>query len=159
MNYCTLSVDHNRSSVTLSPEETMGHIVRLLNTQGNFRKIPLDYLIDRIAPPIELKQLKLFFSPFGRCLGFASWAYLAPDVESMIVSTGHIQLGEVEWNEGRSVWLVDFATVNGAGLVCLEYLRDETFREYSRVRYVRRKGDKSLVKQVDRNTKYSFFGK
>lgn len=157
MNFSTISVDWQQTRKIRSSEEKLGHLVHLLCRTPGYQDVTISSLLGRITAPIELGQFAIFFSPFGRCLGYATWAYLAPDVERRAISSGKIDLKEMEWNEGRSLWLIDFVAINGSGRNCMRYLRDVSLFDSSSVRYVRLKGARATVKEMVRDSKYAFF--
>ena len=66
-----------------------------------------------IMPPILHEQIMFVFDRGGIPLGYWTWAYLASDVESRLLCDHNARLHDSEWNEGDSLWIMDFVFYAG----------------------------------------------
>lgn len=101
---------------------------------------PMGTLVHRLAALAALGQMKVYLSPYGRCIGFATWAFLAPDVEAALTEGQWPSLHEWQYNEGTSAWIVDLAVASGSLPYVVDDLSQRVFRDHAIVHYVRRKG-------------------
>ena len=106
--------------------------------------------------PMELKQVEVFFNHFGTCVGYATWAYVCHDVEQRLLRGGRVTLQDFEWNEGNSLWIIDFLVLNGSLKSVMTALRDKQLAQSQTVTYFRHKNGKRICKRLSRND-YSHF--
>jgi hemolysin-activating ACP:hemolysin acyltransferase len=75
-----------------------------------------------IEPAIRHEQIHFFFDDAGQACGYVTWAWLAADSERRLLHDPDVLLHISEWNEGSSLWILDFVVgVSGRsqfGRVC-----------------------------------------
>ncbi len=106
---------------------------------------------------MHLGQVKIYFNNYGECMGYVVWATLAPDVERRFIRDKNINLHPTEWNEGISLWIIDFLVLRGSLQYVLADLRDRQFAAYETLTYFRIKNGKRIFKRVGRTDGGRFF--
>lgn len=119
--------------------------------------LPLRRIISQLHSPIEVGQYKLYFNDFGQCVGYLTWATLAPDVERRLLSGEDYHLHTCEWNEGASLWIMDMVFPYGSIKHVLNDLRDNLFKDYDTLTYFRIRNGKRIFKRVSRTDCGHFF--
>lgn len=118
---------------------------------------PLRRIVSQLHSPIEVGQYKLYFNDFGQCVGYLTWAKLAPDVEKRLLSGKDYHLQTCEWNEGASLWIIDMVFPHGSIKYVLRDLRDNLFKDHGMLTYFRVKNGKRIFKRVSRADGGHFF--
>lgn len=109
--------------------------------------------------PTLLDQIKLYFNPYGECLGYIVWARLTPDVEKRYLAGADLSLHWMEWNEGTSLWIIDFSCKAGSVKHILEDMRDNLFESDETITYFRLRNGKRIFKRISRSDGGHFFKK
>ena len=149
---CDRPGDNERRDCTL-----LGHACALMAASPSHAQLPHAYLADIVIPAITHGQLKVWFNEDGVAVGYVIWARLAPDVERRAMQTGQFSLHESEWNEGDTLWILDFLAPLGHLRYMLADLRDHVFAHEEAVRYLRLKNNRRMAKEVQRDPRLSFF--
>ena len=124
--------DYKKNSEAGEFTRQLGAVTSLMLQVKNYRYYPMACLLAWIIPPIQLSQLTIFYADNGTPIGYITWAWLAPDVEASWIQDPNVMLHISEWNEGESLWIMDFVAVPGMGRSLLRYVRD-TFLPDQRV--------------------------
>ena len=66
----------------------------------------------RVMPALVLDQAKLYMRD-ETVLGYASWAFLSPEVAERYRATGRLAPGD--WKSGSEAWLIDLVAPFGGG--------------------------------------------
>jgi hemolysin-activating ACP:hemolysin acyltransferase len=135
---------------------TIGFVFDMASTSVSHMHLPVTALMRQVNIAISTEQIKVYFNNYGECMGYVVWALLAPDVESRFFN-GDLSLQLVEWNEGTSLWIIDFLVPRGSLKYVLRDLRDDVFKDHSTVTYFRVKRGKLITKQMGRNDGGNFF--
>lgn len=135
----------------------VGEVCALAANSVQHRSQAVGGLISSLKAPILLSQIRLFHNNFGQCLGYVVWANLSPRVERRLLSDPTYVLKEFEWNEGGSLWIMDFLVATGAVKEVLAEMRDCLFASRRTVTYFRYRNGKRIVKQLSRDDLTAFF--
>jgi hemolysin-activating ACP:hemolysin acyltransferase len=137
--------------------EQLGYAALLMSQSAIHRDNTIWYFNLIVAPAVYQRKIRFYFNEDGDPVGYVIWALLAADIEQAVLSTGAFGLQEGEWGEGDSLWIVDLLAPFGNLKYILQDLRDSLFKDYQRVRYLRRKGDRVVAREVERNPRRAFF--
>jgi len=136
---------------------TVGFVCGLARSSLLHAQMSSGALIDMLYPAMHLGQVKIYFNNYGECMGYVVWATLAPDVERRFIRDKNINLHPTEWNEGISLWIIDFLVLRGSLQYVLADLRDRQFAAYETLTYFRIKNGKRIFKRVGRTDGGRFF--
>jgi hemolysin-activating ACP:hemolysin acyltransferase len=101
------------------------------------REFPLLYLNVIVEQALKHGYIKFYYDFRGDPIAYVIWAFVADDVEAKFLETGIWKIHASEWNEGKSLWIVDLVTKPGvARNVLRRFSRDVLQREDS-VKYFR----------------------
>lgn len=139
--------------------EHYGHATLLMGMCPTLSQLTLRQSLWYLGGAFAHKQFKFYFDAKGMPVGFVSWATLSADVEDRFLSEDRPNLHLSEWNEGDSLWIIDFVAPFGNLKYILRDLRDVVFSGHDTVRYVRRKKNAVTVKEMSRETRSFFFSK
>lgn len=137
--------------------ETLACVCDLARGSPLHAQMPVGSLIGMLDSPMDLKQVKAYFNDYGDSMGYVVWALLAPDVERRFLAGKDFSLHWTEWNEGTSLWIIDFVVQRGSLAYVLRDLRDKLFKDFDTVTYFRVKNGKRIAKQVNRADGGHFF--
>ncbi len=137
--------------------EQYGYACALMASQASHGKLTVAYLWQVLTPAIQQENIKFYFNQDGAVVGYVIWASLCPAVEQRVIGSGQFQLHLSEWNEGDSLWIVDLLVPHGSLKYVLADLRDQVFAGRPAVRYVRRKNQRRMIKEMARNPRQGFF--
>jgi hemolysin-activating ACP:hemolysin acyltransferase len=140
-----------------SANEDIGAIVQFAGTRPSHGGMPVAHFSRALSLAHGLGQTKVFYNDFGQCTGFVVWALLAPEVEHRIIKTKRMELRDFEWNEGDSLWIVDFLVRPGSLRSAMEYMRDELFVKYGTVTFGRKRNGNLVFKRTSRDSKSAFW--
>jgi hemolysin-activating ACP:hemolysin acyltransferase len=158
MNYSLTTAGGKASDADIRQDQMLGAIVRLMSQSGFHARMTVHQAVDRLRMPICLGQVKVYFNDFGQCMGYLTWAYLTPDVENRVMAGGQNSvLQDFEWNEGRSLWVMDLLVPGGAIRDILVDMRDHLFSTSGTATYFRYKNGKRLCKRISRTDNASFW--
>lgn len=101
-----------------------------------------------IEPAILHKQIQFFYTAGDRVVGYATWAYLAPEVEQRMMKDPNFLLHASEWREGENVWIMDLAAPFGYTRDILKVLGREVFPDVPQLKYIRRNAQGDIRKRV-----------
>jgi cytolysin-activating lysine-acyltransferase len=127
--------------------EKRGVVAHLMATSKRYRSFPFVSLTLWIDPALVTNQLAIFYRwNDGEPVGYISWALLAPDVEHKWINDPEFVLHTSEWNEGGTLWIMDFLALPGYCEDIIEYVGENMFKEYSHAYSLRRRPDNSIRK-------------
>lgn len=138
--------DLDPSSPLARRAQQIGHACQFAVNFPFLAQEPVAGFVNRLTIASALGQMKVYLSPYGRCVGFVVWAFLAPDVESQLIGDKPLKLHDWQYNEGTSAWIMDLAVASGSLPYVLDDLKDTVFHENSLVRYVRWKNTRRFVR-------------
>jgi cytolysin-activating lysine-acyltransferase len=110
-----------------------------------------------LEPAIALNFIKFYFNADGMVVGFVAWGFLTEEVEERLIDSGTLDLHISDWNEGTSLWILDFIARPGHAKYILRDLRDNLFRTEERIRYFRLQPARVVCREVSRSSCVSFF--
>ena len=122
-----------------SSVQQLGLMTSLMTRDIFYRKLSLEYLIDRVSPAIAHGQIYFAFNKHGRVVAGWTWALLTEDVAQRFAVAGNCKLHISEWNEGQDLWIVDFVASEGCARDVVRFMRAEFFRGFKSARWLRRK--------------------
>lgn len=105
--------------------QIFGEVAWLLARSPLHRDMPMKNLEQWAAPPIVLKQYRLYRRE-GRPVAFFTWAYLSPAVQDRYVLDPQT-LQPDEWKSGDRLWLTDFVAPFGDAATVMNDLRTTVF--------------------------------
>lgn len=126
--------------------EQLGMAVSLMGHCRNYLMYQVLCLRLWTEPAIRHKQIKFFFDERGRLIGYITWAYLASDVEHRLIHDPNVLLHESEWNEGGSLWILDFVAPFGHAWAIVRHAMTRMFPDHMEARSLRRNPDGSVRK-------------
>ncbi|MEI8363687.1 MAG: toxin-activating lysine-acyltransferase [Betaproteobacteria bacterium] len=157
MRYSVSTITGKPESGDIQDATLLGFVVKTCAQSAAHANVPLRRILGQLSCPIETRQYKLYFNDFGQCVGYLTWAYLAPDVERRLLSGEDYRLHTCEWSEGASLWIMDLVVPYGSIKHVLQDLRDRLFKDYETLTYFRMKNGKRIFKRVSRSDGGHFF--
>ncbi len=158
MNFSLATLSGQPADEDLRRAARLGAACQLAARSGPHGGRTLKTFVDAMRMPARLDQWRLYFNDFGQCMGYVTWAFLAPEVEQRILQSGNMRLEDFEWNEGPSAWVMDLLVPEGALLAVLRDLRDHVFAECETLTYARfRRGRPPVFKRVSRCSVSAFW--
>lgn len=100
--------------------DQLGLAVHLMIRRGCYLLNPIASIAAWILPPARLRQLHFFRDPHHNAVGYMTWAFLADDVEVRWRSQTSGKWHLSEWNEGETLWIVDFVALPGTLRACID---------------------------------------
>lgn len=156
MRYSLSTIGGKPDETGLRRAKTVGFICDLGRDSHFHAQIGLGALMEMLDSAIQLEQIKIYFNDYGECMGYVAWALLAPDVEKRFLSGKDRSLHIIEWNEGTSLWIIDFLVPKGSLPYVLRDMRDNLFKDHDTVTYFRFKNGRRIVKRLCRQDIGSF---
>ena len=127
--------------------EKRGTVAHLAAQSKQYRNYPIAALSEWIDPPLLVNQLAIFYrTTDGVPVGYVSWALLAPDVEHRWKNNHSMWLHNSEWNEGETLWIMDFLALPGYCEDLVEYIEQNMFAAHTQAYSLRRNPDGSIRK-------------
>lgn len=157
MEFTLCGADGKPGTQETDRAKLLGFITDFAQGSSYHAKMPLGVFMARLSAAYDLGQVKVYFSDYGECVGYVLWALLAPDVEEKLIRGDSPALHPVEWNEGTSLWIIDFLVRRGSLPYVLQDLRDHTFKDFDTITYFRVKGDFKVIKRIYRADFGTFF--
>ena len=122
-----------------------GTIAFLAAQSKRYCHAPIALLKEWIDPPLLANQLTIFYRwNDGSPVGYISWAFLAPDVEHRWIHDPKASLHQSEWNEGETLWIMDFLALPGYCEDIVEYIDQNMFPGHDQALSLKRNRDGSL---------------
>lgn len=157
MEHSTLTITGEASGPHVERAQFIGHVMQLAARTAHHNSVPLQVLADRALTAHSLEQAKLYFNDYGQCVGYVIWALLSPEVERRFLGTPDSSLHISEWNEGGSLWILDFVVPYGSLRYVMDDLRDQLFPHQACVTYFKYKNRKRMAKRMSRDSFAHFF--
>jgi cytolysin-activating lysine-acyltransferase len=133
-----------------SDMEKRGAVAQLMAQSKGYSGYPLASLIEWINPAIYTDQIMIFYDWKGLApVGYITWAYLAEDVAHRWQNDPEVRLHESEWNEGETLWIMDFVALSGYCEDIAHYVDQHLFRDATEAFSLRRKPN-GRVRKVSR---------
>lgn len=119
----------------------LGTAATLMLHSQRHRDFPMLYLNVIVEQALKHGYIKFYYDFRGDPIAYIIWAYVADDVEARFLETGFWKLHASEWNEGKSLWIVDMVTKPGLARNVLRRFSQDVLQMEERVKYFRfRKG-------------------
>lgn len=134
------------SPASIKPIEQTGLAAYLMFSCKNYQLYQLACLRIWIEPAIRHQQIQFFFNEYYKVVGYVTWALLAPDVEHRLSHDPNVLFHESEWNEGESLWIMDFVAPFGHAREIIRHVRTELFPDHQQAQSLRRNADGSVRK-------------
>lgn len=116
----------------------LGFACELLSKSPTHATFNIQHIGRILIPAIRHRQLNVLFDQDGKAIAYLVWATLMEDVETRFAEEKEIRLHESEWNEGKSLWIIDLVVIPGYMLAVKKYLSDLAFPEINNFRYMRK---------------------
>jgi hemolysin-activating ACP:hemolysin acyltransferase len=133
--------DQNSESIDYARQ--LGTVANLMLQSKRYQYYPMACLLAWVHPAILLKQIKLFYNDKGIPVGYITWAWLAPDVEERWINDPKVMLHFTEWNEGETLWIMDFFAIPGYAKLLQRHAVADLFPGQTQAKSLRRKSDNS----------------
>lgn len=119
-----------------SDSELVGAVAAVISDtpSGSTRSVASVYRLLHSA--LAHDRLHVLFDEEGAPAAYIIWANVSPLVEQRIIQTRSSSLHFTEWNEGSSIWIIDFGAKKGRLPYAIRYLRDVLFVRAARVCYL-----------------------
>lgn len=157
VQHSLVNLEGKPSDLKIERARTLGFICGLARNSHRHAQMPLGSLLGMLDSAILVGQFKLYFNHYGECMGYVVWAFLAPDVENRMLKGKGTTLNLEEWNQGASLWVIDFLVPHGSLPYVLRDMRDNLFKDHDTVTYFRFKNGRRIAKQISRSAGGSFF--
>lgn len=157
MRYNLRAVGGKPGDAESQRSQSIGFVCDLARGDPLHRMMGLGTLMEMLDSAIQLEQIKIYFSDYGECMGYVTWAHLSPSVEQRFLDGKDFSLHITEWNEGTSLWIIDFLVPKGSLPYMLRDLRDCLFKDHDTITYFRFKNGKRIAKRLSRQDGGSFF--
>ncbi|MEQ1638472.1 MAG: toxin-activating lysine-acyltransferase [Methylococcales bacterium] len=157
MRYSLSAIGGTPGDIEIKRAKTIGFICDLARRSPFHGRLSLKPLLSAVDSAFQLDQIKFYFSDYGECMGYVTWALLAPDVEQRFLLGKELSLHIAEWNEGASLWIIDFLVSDGALPYVLRDMRDDLFKDYDTITYFRYKNGQRIAKRLSRQDGGAFF--
>lgn len=136
---------------SLSFHEKIGMAAWLMTKARDYATYPIACLSAWIEPAVLHDQIHFFLrSEDRRPIGYVTWACLAPDTEHRLLHDPDVLLHISEWNEGRSLWLMDMVLIAGDVRSCIREMHS-LLPTFSSAKSLRRFDDGSVKKVTQWN--------
>lgn len=152
MHYSLTGVTGQPDAKELPSLQALGALVHFAGTRPGLAGLPAAYFLNSLWMAQSLDQVKVFYNDFGQCMGYVAWALLTPEVERRTIRSGRLELRDFEWNEGTSLWIVDFAVEKGALRDALSHMRDVLFADHRIVTFARPRHGRTVFKRASRDS-------
>jgi hemolysin-activating ACP:hemolysin acyltransferase/GT2 family glycosyltransferase len=157
MQHSLVNLEGKPSDHGIERARILGFICGMARNNQHHAKIPLGNLLGILDSAIRVGQFKLYFNHYGEYMGYVMWAFLAPDVERQMLKGKDTSLHLEEWNQGTSLWVIDFLVPRGSLPYVLRDMRDNLFKDNDTITYFRFKNGRRIAKQLSRSAGGSFF--
>lgn len=150
MRYSLSAIGGNPGVAERDRAQLFGFACDLARSSKAHNRVPAGVFLEMLRSAIEVEQIKVYFSNYGECMGYLTWAFLSPAVETRFLRGNDFSLDISEWNEGGSLWIMDLLVPRGSLRYILRDMRDNLFPEYETVTYFRLKRSRRIVKRLSR---------
>lgn len=151
MQYSLTAIGGSPKQRDCSLAQTVGFIYDIAWMSPLHAPMTLGAWMGMVNSAATFNQIKLYFGVGGECVGYVVWAYLTPDVERRFLLGKDLSLHFTEWNEGTSLWVIDFLVPRRSLPYVLCDMRDKLFKGNDSITYFRRKNGLYTVKRLSRN--------
>ena len=159
MPYSLTAIGGKPTENGLKRAQTFGFVCELARSSQFHSQIPTGSMIGMLDSAVQLSQIRVYFNNYGECMGYVIWALLSQDVEQRLLRGTDLSLDSTEWNEGSSLWIVDFFVRRGSLPYVLLDMRDNLFANQETLTYFRVKNGKRVSKRLSRSDGGNFFRK
>lgn len=150
MQFSLTAIGGNPGREESDSAQILGFIGDLVRMSPYHASLPFGAFIGMIDSAISVDQIRLYFSASGDCVGYVTWAYLAPDVEQRFIKGRDLRLHFTEWNEGASLWVIDFLIPRNSLPYVMNDMRHNLFKGQEKITYFRIKSGRRIVKRYRR---------
>lgn len=109
--------------------QKLGLALILINDTVQYRLTQALSLKIWIEQAILHEQIEFLFSDFGDVRGYFTWAYITDAVASRLVSERTFTMHPSEWDEGHSLWIIDFCVPYGDVIAAVRHIRNKFLHE------------------------------
>jgi cytolysin-activating lysine-acyltransferase len=142
-----IHIDGTQSDRSALISRDFGTATILMQRTKRYRRVPIGALRAWLNPPIHLKQIRLFYSEDkGLPVAFITWAFLSDEIARRWCCNPRRPFHPSEWNEGTSLWIIDFVARRGYASSVIHYAHSNMFRGHLFARSVRHHADGSVHK-------------
>jgi cytolysin-activating lysine-acyltransferase len=121
-----------------SVDEQVGHAVMLMTASKYHSNKPIYYGAKVVCEAIRQGNMKSYYDEAHRMVAFVIWAFVDEATIERLLDDRNGLLSPPEWNEGESLWILDFVAPHGNAIQICRDLRSTVFRGLSQARYVRK---------------------
>lgn len=143
-NFLLVHEDHSKNTV-----QSLGALTQIMAASKAHQTRDIAYFRHVINPLLAHDQIAILYNARKEAVAYYCWAFLAPDVEKRVVSTGQWNLHISEWNEGTSLWLVDLAAPFGHISMVVRNMKERFFTQ-PRIRYGRIQTTRFVCREIQK---------
>ncbi|MFC5550775.1 toxin-activating lysine-acyltransferase [Massilia aerilata] len=143
-NFLLLHEDQAQSTV-----QSLGALTQIMTASKAHQTRDMAYFRHVINSLLAHDQIVILYNARKEAVAYYCWAFLAPDVEKRVISTGQWNLHISEWNEGTSLWLVDLAAPFGHINMVVRNMK-QRFITQPRIRYGRIQATRYVVREIQK---------
>lgn len=124
---------------------SLGMVANIMGLSPLYCQYPVASITLWIEPAIRHGHIHFFRDEAGIPIGYVTWALLNKDTEHRLIHDPDVLLHISEWNEGSSLWIMDFVLLGGGLRIRLRETA-ALFGEYSCAQSLRRRDDGTVRK-------------
>lgn len=141
-NFLLLHEEPTRSAV-----QSLGALTQILAASQAHQTRDMAFFRQVVNPLLSHDQIAILYNARQEAVAYYCWAFLAPDVEERVFTSGDWNLHISEWNEGTSLWLVDFAAPFGHLDMVIRDIK-QRFLAQPRIRYGRIQAARFVCREI-----------
>jgi cytolysin-activating lysine-acyltransferase len=121
--------------------EQLGAAAILMMISERYKRYPVEILSNWIAPAVKAGQVKIYYAPEGRPLGYVIWAWMTDEAERRWIDDPRMLRYSPDWTDGENLWIVDFVISPGFERLLLGHIKANLFIDQPSVSILRRDKD------------------
>ncbi|WP_161057825.1 toxin-activating lysine-acyltransferase [Duganella levis] len=130
-----MKIDNKQSDKSKIRAIICGNIFQIIATASSHQHLGTAYLTDVVLPAIAHRNVKVYFNDMGVPVGYVIWAYLSDDVEKKFKEENNYKMHISEWNEGKSLWIIDLLAPFGHFKNICRDIKKNVFRESKEINF------------------------
>lgn len=122
----------------------LGAVAILMMLSEQYKRFPIEILSSWVAPALKAGQVKIYYAPEGRPLGYVIWAWMTAQTEKNWIDDPSAQQYLPDWTDGERLWIVDFVISPGFEKLLLGHIKATLFVDQSSVSVLHRDNDNKM---------------